>query len=80
MSRSCICEFDTTCAGNRVRECSGCGGDHCICRCGGEVPCEGCEACFDEWDELGLLDEETDEHGLEDDFDGFDDLDFPEDA
>lgn len=49
MSRAkCICEWPEGCAGVGVRYCRGCGGDQCVCRCGGELPCDmfdGCDEC-----------------------------------
>lgn len=54
----CGCEFDT-CNGTRFLHCQGCGGDLCICTCGGEAECYGCDDCRPEdrddladiWDE-----------------------------
>jgi len=31
----CCCEFDDTCGGSGMLYCRGCGGDLCICLCGG---------------------------------------------
>lgn len=42
----CMCTFDDECSGTGVVHCSPpCGGDLCICVCGGEGPCDGCDAC-----------------------------------
>lgn len=41
----CGCEFDDDCNGAGTIYCVGCGGDLCICMCGGERPCEGCDWC-----------------------------------
>lgn len=45
----CMCTFEG-CSGTGVAHCSPpCGGDICICVCGGEADCDGCENC----DEVG---------------------------
>jgi hypothetical protein len=54
----CICDFPKDCAGLGVLFCDGCGGDLCVCRCGGEMDCPGCECCattldLDDWDGEG---------------------------
>lgn len=61
----CICVFQRTCGGSGVLCCHYCGGDFCICRCGGEVDCYGCVDCespddeaFDENDVAGVPPEE----------------------
>ena len=41
----CMCEWESGCGGLGVIHCRGCGGDQCICRCGGERDCEHCEDC-----------------------------------
>lgn len=41
----CMCEFPNTCGGTGVLYCDGCGGDQCVCTCGGEGECIGCEEC-----------------------------------
>ena len=41
----CICDFPKTCDGMGVLFYEGCGGDICVCRCGGEIECDGCEDC-----------------------------------
>lgn len=48
----CICEWEDGCGGTGVIYCAGCGGDQCVCQCGGELPCGGCEECdfFDDDD------------------------------
>lgn len=50
----CICDWPKTCDGHGHVECMGCGGDFCICQCGGEdIECIGCEACDRELDDYG---------------------------
>jgi hypothetical protein len=46
MSR-CICDWPATCGGSGVLTCRHCGGDFCVCRCGGESECYGCADCED---------------------------------
>lgn len=41
----CMCDFPNHCYGFGVLMCDGCGGDLCVCRCGGEMECPGCEFC-----------------------------------
>lgn len=42
----CICDFEEgACGGLTVVYCSGCGGDQCVCPCGGESECFGCSDC-----------------------------------
>jgi hypothetical protein len=41
----CLCEWPESCGGLGVVQCEGCGGDQCICECGGECECFGCEDC-----------------------------------
>jgi hypothetical protein len=41
----CICHFPAECGGLGVLLCMGCGGDQCVCECGGEVECWGCPQC-----------------------------------
>jgi len=43
----CVCEFGWECSGLGTIYCDGCGGDQCICRCGGEIECPGCAYCGD---------------------------------
>jgi hypothetical protein len=44
----CMCSWPNECAGTGVMHCSPpCGGDQCICACGGEGRCPGCEYCED---------------------------------
>lgn len=46
MSDACMCCFIDACSGTGVIHCSPpCGGDLCICVCGGETDCGGCAAC-----------------------------------
>ena len=42
---ACSCDFPDSCAGLGALICSGCGGDTCVCRCGGELDCDGCDDC-----------------------------------
>lgn len=56
----CLCTFPTDCAGTGLLICEGCGGDQCVCRCGGERPCQGCD-----WCEPPDLSESSDEPGGE---------------
>ena len=42
---SCICDFPNGCGGLGILLCNGCGGDLCVCLCGGEAECFGCEEC-----------------------------------
>ena len=39
----CICDLE--CDGTGIRRCRGCGGDECVCQCGGERECLGCDEC-----------------------------------
>jgi hypothetical protein len=45
--RDCFCMWpaELECDGLGVIVCEGCGGDQCVCRCGGEMPCPGCDYC-----------------------------------
>lgn len=45
----CMCDWPSECSGTGTVNCSGCGGDICVCRCGGEQSCPGCTYCQD-WD------------------------------
>lgn len=42
---ACICEWPDGCGGIGTLYCDGCGGDQCVCFCGGEFPCDGCDEC-----------------------------------
>lgn len=53
---ACICEWPECCGGSGIIICEGCGGDLCVCRCGGEDQCPGCEDC-DDGDPDGGLDD-----------------------
>jgi hypothetical protein len=54
----CVCEYPASCGGLGVVSCDGCGGDQCVCRCGGELgECPGCDDCPDEED-LGDAEED----------------------
>lgn len=41
----CMCDWPDNCGGSGVLNCEGCGGDQCVCRCGGEMSCDSCDAC-----------------------------------
>jgi hypothetical protein len=41
----CLCEFPSECNGTGVFTCEVCGGDQCVCACGGEMECPGCDEC-----------------------------------
>jgi hypothetical protein len=43
----CMCDFPETCQDDAGMSCTGCGGDHCICTCGGYIECWGCPDCPD---------------------------------
>lgn len=45
MRSDCMCEWPDECDGTGVLHCEGCGGDLCVCVCGGECDCDGCEVC-----------------------------------
>lgn len=47
----CLCDFADTCGGLGVIYCDGCGGDLCVCACGGELECPGCDECPDRDDD-----------------------------
>lgn len=47
MSDDCICDWPDECSGLGSLQCEGCGGDICVCPCGGEAACPGCEYCED---------------------------------
>ena len=49
----CECEWESGCSGTGVVHCRGCGGDLCICTCGGESDCFGCDMCSDGDDPAG---------------------------
>ncbi len=40
----CECEWPARC-GQMGLQCEGCGGDLCVCPCGGESACFGCDDC-----------------------------------
>ena len=45
---TCMCDFPSSCGGTGHLECDGCGGDICVCLCGGDLgECPGCEDCAD---------------------------------
>lgn len=41
----CMCDWPDECNGLGILHCDGCGGDLCVCRCGGEIDCGGCINC-----------------------------------
>jgi len=45
MRTKCGCEWPDTCGGAGQLHCDGCGGDICVCICGGEMACVGCADC-----------------------------------
>lgn len=48
MTAVCMCDFPTECDGGGLLECTGCGGEFCVCGpCNGhgEMECDGCSAC-----------------------------------
>ena len=48
----CICDFPLeSCGGLGVIYCEGCGGDLCVCICGGEIECSGCAECAGDADD-----------------------------
>lgn len=52
VSGECICTFDGECSGTGVLHCSPpCGGDLCVCICGGEEECDGCMYCTSSLDD-----------------------------
>lgn len=57
MSAACMCEW-RGCSGTGLEHCAGCGGDQCVCQCGGERECPGCDLCdpFDADEPLDLED------------------------
>ena len=54
----CICEWPLDCDGSGTLECDHCGGDFCICLCGGEATCNGCQNCASDDDYYDPLDTE----------------------
>lgn len=57
----CMCEYPASCGGTGVVTCDGCGGDQCVCRCGGELgQCPGCAECPEEDDDDERDDEDED--------------------
>jgi hypothetical protein len=43
-------KFPRSCGGLGALLCVGCGGDMCVCPCGGQEDCPGCEECATELD------------------------------
>jgi hypothetical protein len=44
----CICDWPRTCGGSGMLECTGCGGDTCVCAAcygHGVIGCTGCDEC-----------------------------------
>jgi hypothetical protein len=58
---TCVCEFPSTCGGLGSLTCEGCGGDLCVCRCGGEADCPGCEDCDRDDDDYDEDDDEEED-------------------
>lgn len=55
MMSECICEWPDGCGGTGALDCEGCGGDICVCKCGGYLPCGGCDECpGDDYEESEL--------------------------
>jgi hypothetical protein len=48
---ACLCDWEHGCGGLGVLRCAGCGGDQCVCRCGGEMECHGCQDCADVYED-----------------------------
>lgn len=43
---ACMCELPDGCGGTGHLYCDGCGGDQCVCICGGDLgECPGCDDC-----------------------------------
>lgn len=61
-SADCMCRFRGGCGGLGVVDCRGCGGDCCICTCGGETECFGCEDCDIGDDDGEMWTEDYDDH------------------
>ncbi len=55
----CLCDWPDHCDGLGVLQCNGCGGDFCLCECGGEAECGGCTECrdVDEYDDADAPDD-----------------------
>ncbi len=53
----CICDWPETCGGLGALVCGGCGGDLCVCPCGGEANCPGFDECPDAEDSVGMDDD-----------------------
>lgn len=49
---ACMCVWESGCNGLGMVQCRGCGGDLCICLCGGERDCDGCDACGERTEEI----------------------------
>lgn len=62
LADDCMCRFRGGCGGLGVIECRGCGGDCCICTCGGETECFGCEDCDMAEDDGEMWTEDYDDH------------------
>lgn len=59
-----MCEFQSECGGTGTLYCAGCGGDLCVCRCGGERDCDGCWACDpDDFDGDDYPEDDCDDEG-----------------
>jgi hypothetical protein len=52
MMGECMCDWQLTCSFTGFVDCRGCGGDQCICVCGGHaIECPGCSECPDQHDD-----------------------------
>jgi hypothetical protein len=47
-SPTCLCEWPRSCGGSGLLICDGCGGESCVCLCGGQQLCPGCAECDEE--------------------------------
>lgn len=58
---ACMCEWPDGCGGTGTLQCAGCGGDICVCVCGGEAPCGDCDECQDRDEFYDDTEEDEDE-------------------
>ena len=58
----CVCDWPSTCEGTGMLQCEGCGGQDCVCDCGGEIECPGCDDCPRD-DDMGDVDEPGETEG-----------------
>jgi len=59
---ACICDWPRECSGTGIINCDGCGGDQCVCTCGGEVSCPGCDYCEINSDESFEMESDEDDN------------------